>query len=157
MTRDLGLPTSLRRPRHEAPRPVASHSAGRVLAELRLRVVDRVIDLDAAAQAIEARRDRWTRAGLSVGPVTWRDEAEKWPQKLKTDRTKVADPDSVGVTFNRDTWRPGDITLFRGGWADVNLVDAADEMIVEYAPVPDVQTFGDVLDHLVERLLRQAP
>jgi hypothetical protein len=116
-----------------------------------------VIDLDAAAREIDARRERWTRAGLSVGPLTWRDEAEEWPQTLKTDRAVVVDPDSIGVVIDRDTWRPGEIILFRGGWADVTLVDETGEVVVEYAPVPNIAAFGAVLDRWVNRLTRPAP
>jgi hypothetical protein len=122
-----------------------------------MRAVDRVIDLDAASQEIEARRERWTRTGLSVGPVTWRDEAEDWPQTLKIDRSVVVDPDSIGLVIDRDTWRPGDLTLFRGGWADVSLVDGTGDVVVEYATVPDVAAFGDLLDQWIDRLTRPAP
>jgi hypothetical protein len=84
--------------------------------------VDRVINLDEAAQAIADLRLAWTDDQLRVGPTTWRDASEDWPQSLHRDRGEVADPDSVGVTFNDPSeQRAGHVVLFRGGWADVSV------------------------------------
>jgi hypothetical protein len=86
--------------------------------------------------------------------VTWRDEAEGWPHTLQTDRSAAVDPDSVGVAFDGDAGPLGEIVLFRGGWADVNLVDAtSDQVITGNPPIPTVVAFGEVLDDLVDRLL----
>jgi hypothetical protein len=85
--------------------------------------MERIVDLDAAAREIESRRATWEQAGFVPGPLTWRDAAEPWPQTLKTDRTTVVDPDSVGVSLDFGTEPAATIVLFRGGWADVDVVD----------------------------------
>jgi hypothetical protein len=61
------------------------------------RSVQRVIDLDQAVVEIADRQRGWESAGLAVGPVSWRDEAASWPQRLEADRSRVDDADSIGV------------------------------------------------------------
>ena len=53
--------------------------------------MDRIVDLDQAAAEIESRRAAWVAAGLTVGPVTWRDEAAPRPKPLETERGGWAD------------------------------------------------------------------
>ncbi|MFF1919268.1 hypothetical protein ACFVW8_01655 [Streptomyces sp. NPDC058221] len=86
--------------------------------------MERIVDLDAAATEIERRRGVWAGAGLEVGAVTWRDEAATWPQPLETDRGRVRDPDSVGVRIVGAESAELEVTLFRGGWADVGFFSA---------------------------------
>ncbi|MEU3889178.1 hypothetical protein [Streptomyces sp. NPDC029041] len=63
--------------------------------------MQRVIDLDEGAAAVAARQPAWQAAGLTVGPLTWRDEAAPRPQRLETDRSKVSDPDSIGIHLRK--------------------------------------------------------
>jgi hypothetical protein len=119
--------------------------------------VDRDLDLDLAAAQIIQRLPAWASLGLTVGPVTWRDEAEAWPRALQTDRMCVADPDSVGVRIQGPDDSEVEVVLFRGGWADVNAVKGpvtADTKIVTEAPEPaSPEEFGLLLDSCVERFL----
>ncbi|MFJ6620627.1 hypothetical protein ACIQOW_24015 [Kitasatospora sp. NPDC091335] len=90
--------------------------------------MERVVDLDDAAARITARSPRWCAARLTVGPLTWRDGLAPWPQPLETDRTRVGDPDSVGLWLS-DPLTGGElhVVLFRGGWADVDYLAAGRE------------------------------
>ncbi|MGW7328509.1 hypothetical protein ACWGIU_07850 [Streptomyces sp. NPDC054840] len=75
--------------------------------------MDYVIDLDQAAAEIAARLPAWTSAGLSPRPITWRDEAALWPQRLETDRALVADPYSIGVRIlGTDDWTELQLVLY---------------------------------------------
>lgn len=117
--------------------------------------MDRLIDLDQAAVEIERRRESWTRAGLVVRPVTWRDEAQSWPWTPKTDRTTVADPASIGVTLDfNDDCPAARVVLFRSGWADVDTVDTETwDITTENPTVPSVAAFGSLLDQVAARVL----
>ncbi|WP_093864455.1 hypothetical protein [Streptomyces sp. TLI_053] len=113
--------------------------------------MERVVDLDEAVLEVERRRSRWEEAGLTVEPVTWRDEQRKWPQRLESDRAAVVDPDSVGVVL---TGLGGELSvvLFRGGWADVDYFAGIDD--VGTLPASDIDSaaaFGDQLDSYVTR------
>jgi hypothetical protein len=55
------------------------------------------IDLDAAAREIARRVDRWRESGVTIGDVTWREQADGWPPKLEVNRGDVRDPDSIGI------------------------------------------------------------
>ncbi|MFE7532513.1 hypothetical protein ACFU7Y_43500 [Kitasatospora sp. NPDC057542] len=87
--------------------------------------MEHVLDLDEAAARIAARAPRWRAARLTVEPFTWRDGLAPWPQPLETDRSRVADPDSLGLRL-ADPLTGGelDVVLFRGGWADVTYLAA---------------------------------
>lgn len=87
--------------------------------------MDHTVDLDEAAARIAARVPRWRAARLTVSPLTWRDRLAPWPQPLETDRTRVVDPDSVGLRL-ADPLTGGEleVVLFRGGWADVAYLAA---------------------------------
>jgi hypothetical protein len=84
--------------------------------------MERVVDLDRAADEVAERRPGWSSRGLVVGPVTWRDESAPWPQRLETERSRVGDPDSIGVHFSGSGGAELVIVLFRGGWADVDFI-----------------------------------
>ncbi|MGW0516782.1 hypothetical protein [Crossiella sp. NPDC003009] len=84
--------------------------------------MERIVNLDVAAQQIVTRRAAWELAGFTVGPLTWRDHSTA-TRELTTDRAAVADPDSVGVTLDFGDWPAAVCVLFRGGWADVDVVD----------------------------------
>ncbi|GAA0607797.1 hypothetical protein GCM10010174_26260 [Kutzneria viridogrisea] len=114
-----------------------------------------ILDLDSCAREIESRRAEWVRAGLTVGPLTWRDAAEPWPWPLHTDRAAVGDPDSVGVMLDYEDGPAGSIVLFRGGWADVDLLDlTANEVITSAPEVPTPAAFAAVLNAATHHLLR---
>ncbi|MBC9719729.1 hypothetical protein H9Y04_45500 [Streptomyces sp. TRM66268-LWL] len=114
--------------------------------------MERIIDLDQAAAQIVARRQRWTAGGLVAGPVTWRDEAAAWPQPLEEDRSRVEDPDSVGIRIAGPADAELSVVLFRGGWADVEfLADLADEVVSEAPQVTSPNVFGELLDDYVFR------
>ncbi|MEV8391797.1 MULTISPECIES: hypothetical protein [unclassified Streptomyces] len=115
--------------------------------------MDRIIDLDPAAAEITARLPFWTASGLIPGPITWRDEAVPWPQRLETDRTIVVDPDSIGIRIlGTDDWAELHLVLYRGGWADLHAL-TADEFITECPRVTTREEFGHLLDSKVTRFL----
>ena len=62
--------------------------------------MDRLVDLDAVAAELQARRPGWESRGLKVGAFTWRDAQALWPQPIVTDRALVADPESLGMTMD---------------------------------------------------------
>ena len=107
------------------------------------------IDLDDAAQEIEARRERWRGAGITVGETTWRDEADGWPWALNTSRASVTKPDSVGVALSKGK-QQGSVVLFRGGWADLLYWNGEEGDVVDEAPGWDdwltISRYGDLLD-----------
>jgi hypothetical protein len=119
--------------------------------------MERFLDLDLAAAEITQRQPAWVSLGLTVGPVTWRDEADVWPHILQTDRARVADPDSVGVRIQGIDNSEVEIVLFRGGWADLNAVKGpitADTQVVTECPKPvSPEEFGLLLDSCIERFL----
>jgi hypothetical protein len=107
------------------------------------------LDLDLAAAEIEKRRSRWSSAGFTVGPLTWRDPGA-WPYPYVS-RDLLSQPDSVGVRCTRADVEFG-VVLWPGGWADVEVANLqTGEMEVT---TPDVSSIGDVsqlLDALFER------
>ncbi|MEV6757641.1 hypothetical protein [Streptomyces sp. NPDC051214] len=114
----------------------------------------RLIDLDQAAAQISCRRRRWTAAGLTVRPITWREGAAAWPQRLETSRSEVRDPDSVGIHVTGPADAELLVVLYRGGWADVDFVAALDtneELVCEGPEVLAPQVFGQLLDGYVLR------
>ncbi|MEU5951040.1 hypothetical protein [Streptomyces sp. NPDC047525] len=114
--------------------------------------MERRIDLDLAAAQISARRRQWTTAGLVAGPLTWRDAAADWPWRLEQDRSRVEDPDSVGISIAGPADAELLVVLFRGGWADVDFLASLDEDVVSEAPEPgSPQEFGELLDGYVLR------
>jgi hypothetical protein len=115
------------------------------------RVMERIVDLDRAAVEITERRRRWERAGLVVEAVTWRDEAAPWPQVLETERGRVEDPDSLGVTISGLNEAELGVVLFRGGWADVDALTLTGDLVTEAPTVDSPMRFGVLLDSCVVR------
>jgi hypothetical protein len=119
--------------------------------------MDHAIDLDQAAAEITARLPTWIASGLSPSPITWRDEAVPWPQRLETDRSLVADPDSIGVRIlGTDDQAELHLVLYRGGWADLDALSDG-EVITECPQATTPQEFGSVLDSAVTRFLSVLP
>lgn len=113
--------------------------------------MDRIINLDHAADEISRRRGVWQAEGLDVGPVTWRDEAAKWPRQLEMDRANVADPDSVGVKISG----PGaelEVVLFRGGWTHVDTL-TREGVDTETHEILLAAAFGPILEHCASRAI----
>ena len=80
------------------------------------------LDLDQVAAVLAGLRPGWREQGLVVRPFLWRDARGSWPQILHTDRGKVAEPESVGLTLTAADGREGRLVIWRGGWADVDLL-----------------------------------
>ncbi|MGI5358275.1 hypothetical protein ACQI4E_23570 [Streptomyces sp. CA-252508] len=115
--------------------------------------MERVIDLDEVVAAVAARRPAWQAAGLAVGPVTWRDEAATWPQRLEIDRSRVSDPDSMGIQLRNSHEAELHVVLYRGGWADVDYIASIDDAGVIPAPaMTSAQAFGALPDTCVARV-----
>ncbi|MGY0489396.1 hypothetical protein [Streptomyces sp. WG-D5] len=119
--------------------------------------MDRVVDLDEAAAVLAGRTVGWRSAGLEVGQVTWRDAEAPWPQPLETDRARVHDPDSVGVTL----CGPGDaelsVVLFRGGWADVDFIaDLGDAGSLPASGIASAADFETLMGRWVARVFGSA-
>jgi hypothetical protein len=111
------------------------------------------MDLDEVAAAVVARRPAWQQAGLAVEPVTWRDASAPWPQRLETDRSKVTDPDSVGIHLRGAPETELHIVLYRGGWADVDYLVSLDDAGVIPAPaMGSAEAFETLLDNWVARV-----
>lgn len=116
--------------------------------------MDTKIDLDLAAQEITQRLPGWVARGLSVGPVTWRDQSRGWPPPIVADRAEAPAPDSVGVRLTCGE-EEGEVVLYVGGWADVIYwagradADALDICVGDYdAPLTPAE-FGQALDNFV--------
>ena len=81
------------------------------------------LDLDKVASTLASLRPGWTGQGLNAGPLTWRDACASWPKPLLTDRSLVAEPESVGLTMTTTDGHAGRLVIWRGGWADIDLLD----------------------------------
>ncbi len=114
--------------------------------------VDRVIELDEAAAALLERAVRWGQAGLVVGELTWRDGKAGWPQPLETDRTRMDDPDALGVVIRGQAGAELSVVLFRGGWADVDFFDGLDD--AGSLPAPDIASAADFAARLDRWIVR---
>jgi hypothetical protein len=114
--------------------------------------MDRVIDLDEAAEAIADRSQVWQHAGLTVSSLTWRDAASPWPQRIVTDRSAATDPDSVGVQVKGPADAELHIVLYRSGWADIDYTAADGDLDTLHGPeIGSTQGFGLLLDYCVTR------
>lgn len=80
------------------------------------------LDLDQVAALLAGLRPAWTRQGLTVRPLTWRDARAPWPRTLHTDRYKVTDPESVGLRLTATDGREARLVIWRGGWADIDVL-----------------------------------
>ncbi|MCO1579417.1 hypothetical protein M8C13_27065 [Crossiella sp. SN42] len=113
--------------------------------------MERIVDLDAAAQQIESRRATWEVAGLTVGPLTWRDCSPS-TRRLTADRATVSDPDSVSVTLDFGDWPAAVFVLFRGGWADVDVTNfqSGEAHSVDGRGITSPALFGALLDRVIQ-------
>ena len=117
--------------------------------------MDRLVDLDAVAAELQARRPGWESRGLKVGAFTWRDAQAPWPQPIVTDRALVADPESLGMTMDASPGHYAELVLWCGGWADLGLL--IDGQIL--AEVPHYRNPAEcigVAERLADRLLSSA-
>lgn len=117
--------------------------------------MDRIVDLDSVLVELAHRIPEWTRRGLVVGEFTWRDAAAEWPMPIVTDRASVADPESLGMTFETGSGADARLVLWTGGWADFEAV-IDDQLVVEVPVFVDVSSGVAVADEIVERLLGSA-
>jgi len=118
--------------------------------------MDQVVDLDAVLVELVRRRQEWTRSGLVVGDFTWRDAAAAWPQPIVIDRESVADPESLGMTFDAgDGAEAALLVLWTGGWADLEA-SINGQVVLEAPEFFDVESCVAVADALVARLLGPA-
>jgi hypothetical protein len=114
--------------------------------------MDRLVDLDAVAAELHARRARWESRGLKIGAFTWRDAQAPWPQPIGTDRALVADPESLGITMDAAPSRYAELVLWCGGWADLDCV--IDGQVVSEAPeYRYIAECVAVADSLADRLM----
>jgi hypothetical protein len=112
--------------------------------------MERIVDLDEAAAEVADRAPGWRAVGLTVGRLTWRDEVAPWPWRLETDRSRVSDPDSVGVLLSGPSEAELSIVLFRGGWADVGYIaDRDDTSPLPASGIASAREFGVRLDDWV--------
>ncbi|MEW2625642.1 hypothetical protein [Streptomyces sp. NPDC048106] len=114
--------------------------------------MERVIDLDQAAAEIAERRLGWERICLVIESVTWRDAAAPWPQALETDRGCVTAPDSMGLVLSGREEAALGVVLFCGGWADVDALTLAGDLVTEAPAVESPRAFGVLLDSCVTRV-----
>lgn len=113
--------------------------------------MDHVVDLDSAAAETTARLSAWSAAGLAPCPITWRDSLAPWSQPLETDRTRVSDPDSIGLRVQgSDGWAELHLVLYRGGWADLDAL-TDDEVRTEGPRISTPAEFGRLLDSAITR------
>ncbi|MBB1255543.1 hypothetical protein H3146_19605, partial [Streptomyces sp. OF3] len=111
------------------------------------------MDLDEAAAELAARARAWRAAGLAVAEPTWRDGTAPWPQRLETDRSRVSDPDSVGVLLSGPGETLLSVVLFRGGWADVAYFAGGDDAgALPASGIGSAAEFGTRLDVWVARV-----
>lgn len=80
------------------------------------------LDLDQIASALAGLRPGWIGQALAAGPLTWRGARASWPKPLVTDRSAVVEPESVGITLTSVGGRKGRLVIWRGGWADVDVL-----------------------------------
>lgn len=119
--------------------------------------VDDLVDLDRAAEEVYRRVPAWVAAGITVQPLTWRDQGDPWPPPLKIDRADVIDADSIGVLLRKGS-QEAELVLFKGGWCDLVYWtgDVADDPEQDAPGWPDqmtVEIFGEQLDHLASKLV----
>ena len=114
-------------------------------------MLPRALNLDDAAREIELRRSDWAEKDLQIGELTWRAASSAWPRPLGS-RSEISDPDSVGFRIRHGN-AEGAVVLFRGGWADVEwwLGTADSDPEISAPEIPDVSSFGELLDALLAR------
>ena len=80
------------------------------------------LDLDQVVRELTGLRPGWVKRGITAGQLTWRDAQAAWPKPVVTDRTTVAEPESVGMTLTAANGTEAILILWRGGWADIDLL-----------------------------------
>lgn len=80
------------------------------------------LDLDQVARVLSGLLPGWTERGITAGQLTWRDAQAAWPQPIVTSRITVAEPESFGVTLTAANGNEARLVIWRGGWADVDLL-----------------------------------
>ena len=95
------------------------------------------LDLDQVAAVLAGLRAEWQEQGLIVRPLLWRDARGSRPRILRTDRTHVAEPESVGLTLTAADGREARLVIWRGGWADVDVL-AGDAVTTRNPDIPDL-------------------
>lgn len=66
--------------------------------------------------------EEWKRE-VSVGPLTWRDEATPWPQPITPDRSSIQVPESLGFRLRKHGLDDEfEMVVWTGGWADVDYL-----------------------------------
>jgi hypothetical protein len=92
------------------------------------------LDLDQVARELIGLRLGWTERGITAGQLTWRDARAAWPKPIVTDRTTVAEPESVGIILTVANGNEAHLILWRGGWADVDILDFESQVIISSVP-----------------------
>jgi hypothetical protein len=115
--------------------------------------VANVVDLDAAAATLARHLRDWGSIGCEADPITWRDAAAVWNAPLKTERSDALDPDSIGVRTRWPDSKEAHVVLFRGGWADVELVDwTANAVVLGNPEIDSLAAFETLLETIPARL-----
>lgn len=108
-----------------------------------------VLDLDQAATEIQRRWFVWTAAGLRVHAVTWTDRDAARPAPL-SGRSQISTPRSLGLRVSQP-FAQADVVLYADGWIDTAVRRPDSEAMVHAsARVDSVDTFGSLLDRVVE-------
>lgn len=110
--------------------------------------MEHLIDLDVLAARIRDRSAVWS-ARADMGPLTWRDEAAKWPQPITQDRESVRIPESLGFRMDRSP----DILLvvvWIGGWFDIEILKGEEHV----QPFAEFKTVDEAMGH-VERVVEE--
>lgn len=79
--------------------------------------MNQAIDLDAAADVLEAKRVEWLQRGFDVGPITWA-AGQTFSNPIVTSRAEVDVPYSLGIAV-RSGKQEGEMILYSGAWADL--------------------------------------
>lgn len=110
------------------------------------------LDLDQVASALDGLQQGWAGQGLTAGPLTWRDARASWPRPLLTDRSAILEPESVGITLTAADDRQGRLVIWRGGWADLDVL--ADGTVTSRNPaIHDVAECIDLASSLASQLI----
>jgi hypothetical protein len=110
------------------------------------------LDLDQVASALDGLQPGWADQGLTAGPLTWPDARTSWPRPLLTDRSAVLEPESVGISLTAADDSQGRLVIWRGGWADVDVL--ADGTVTSRNPaIHDVAECIDLASSLVSQLI----
>ena len=116
--------------------------------------MDRLVDLDLVVAELQARRAGWESRGLDVGAFTWLDAQAAWPQRILTDRARVAEPESLGVTMEAAPDRFAELVLWCGGWADLDcIIDGEYQLLSDQPKFQHVEECVTLAEDLADLLL----